>query len=106
MPAILAWFASHLLASVVGELFKRAAIFIAFNITMQFVLAYMTNNGVEGLTPFSIGPLVSSAIASIAEPRLAYFLDAFYVPQGLFLILNAYLARFAYRLTIRAVTGG
>ncbi|MES2175067.1 MAG: hypothetical protein V4523_14125 [Pseudomonadota bacterium] len=106
MPAILAWFASHLLASFVGEIFKRAAIFAAFNIVMQFVLAYMTDNGVEGLTPFSVGPSLSSAIASIADPRLAFFLDAFYVPQGLFLILNAYLARFAYRLTLRAVAGG
>lgn len=106
MPAILAWFASHLLASVVGEIFKRAAIFAAFNIVMQFVLAYMTDNGVEGLTPFSVGPSLSSAIASIADPRLAFFLDAFYVPQGLSLILNAYLARFAYRLTLRAVAGG
>lgn len=106
MPAILTWFASHLLAGVVGEIFKRAAIFMAFNIIMQFVLAYMTDNGVEGLTPFSVGPALADAITAVADPRLAYFLDAFYVPQGLFLILNAYLARFAYRLTLRAVTGG
>lgn len=103
MQAILAWFASHLLAGVVGELFKKAAIFITFNIVLSFILNYITTNSFSGLSVFGVGASLSSLLGQLADPRTAYVLDCFYVVQGLFLVLNAYLARFAYRLTLRAL---
>lgn len=106
MPAILSWFLSTLLAGVVGEVFKKAAIFVAFNIILQFVLAYITGHGVNGITLFGVGSAVSDALSTFMTPGLVYAADRFYVIQGVFLVMNAMLARFAYRLTIRAVTGG
>jgi hypothetical protein len=105
MSAILRWFGTYLLGSVLSELFKKAAIFLAFNIILQFALAYITGHGVGGINPLNVGSSLTSLLSSITNPMVLYVMDLFYVVQGLFLVLNAYLARFAYRLTLSALKG-
>lgn len=106
MQAILKWFGGYLLATVAGEIFRKATIFLTFNIILQFLLGYITSNTGGGISIFGAGASVTDALSEFVTPGVSYVLDAFYVIPGLFMVLNAYLTRFAYRLTIRSVTGG
>jgi hypothetical protein len=101
MGAILAWFSRFFLVTTLTEIFKRGAIFLTFNIVIAFLLNYMTNHSFN-VSVFSLGASVSSMLSGL-PPFVIYVFAQLQIAQGLFVILNAYLARFAYRLVFRAV---
>lgn len=102
MPALLLWLGQFLLRTVASELFKKAAIFLTFNIIMSFMLSFLAKNSF-GLSIFGVGDAVSSLLSNLGTSTAMYVVVNAGVIQAVFLILNAYLARFAYRLVFRAL---
>jgi len=101
MAALLTWFARFFLVEAVGEVFKRALIFMAFNIIIAFLLNYVTNHSFD-VSIFSLGSAVASMFSTF-PPFVVYVLQELQAAQAIFVILNAYLARFAYRMVFRSV---
>lgn len=101
MVAILRWFGRFLLVEGLTEAFKRASIFLAFNIIIAFMLNYITNNTFD-VSIFSLGDSVTSLLGGL-PPFVLYVLVKFQGIHALFIVLNAYLARFAYRITFKAM---
>src|SRR3546814_4173333 len=101
MPALLLWLGQFLLRTVAGELFRKAAIFLTFNIVMGFMLSYLGENNF-GLSFLGVGDTVSQLLTTLGSSTAMYVIVHAGVVQALFLILNAYLARFAYRQIGRA----
>jgi hypothetical protein len=104
MAALLSWFARFFLVAAVQEAFKRAAIFLTFNIVIVFVLNYVTNHSFD-VSIFSLGTSVASMFSTF-PPFVVYVMKQLQVAQAVFVILNAYLARFAYRLVFKSVGAG
>lgn len=104
MAALLSWFARFFLVQSLTEIFKRGAIFLTFNIVIAFLLNYVTNHSFD-VSIFSLGAAVSSMFSTF-PPFVVYVLQQLQVAQALFVILNAYLARFAYRLVFKSVGAG
>lgn len=102
MPALLLWLGQFLLRSVASEVFKKAAIFLTFNIVLSFMLSFIGKN-TFGMSIFGIGDTLSGLMNSAAGSLAMYIVVNAGVIQALFLILNAYLARFAYRLVFKAL---
>lgn len=101
MGAILAWFSRFFLVTTLTEVFKRGAIFLTFNIIIAFLLNYVTNHSFN-VSVFSLGSAVASMLSGL-PPFVVYVFAQFQVAQALFVVLNAYLARFAYRLVFKSV---
>lgn len=104
MGAILAWFSRFFLVTTLTEIFRRGAIFLSFNIIIAFVLNYITNHSFN-VSVFSLGASVASMLSGL-PPFVVYVFVQLQVAQALFVILNAYLARFAYRLVFKSVSAG
>jgi hypothetical protein len=102
MPALLLWLGQFLLRTVASELFKKAAIFLTFNIVMSFMLSFLAANSF-GLSIFGVGDTVAQLLGQLGNSTAMYVVVNAGVVQALFLVLNAYLARFAYRLVFRAL---
>ncbi|MGH6616182.1 hypothetical protein [Sphingomonas sp.] len=101
MGAVLAWFSRFFLVTTLTEVFKRATIFLTFNIILAFALNYITNHSFN-VSIFSLGAAVSGMLAGL-PPFVVYVMAQLQIAQALFVILNAYLARFAYRLVFKSM---
>ena len=100
MPALLLWLGQFLLRTVASELFKKAAIFLTLNICMSFFLGMIAkNNG--GFNIFGLGDTISGAISALNAPMVIYVLVNSGILAALFLVLNAALVRFGWRMFIK-----
>ena len=102
MPALLLWLGQFLLRTVAGEVFKKAAIFLTLNIVLSYMLSLIGKNNF-GMSVFGVGDSVSSLLGALGSSTAMYVVVNLGVVQALYLILNAYLARFAYRMIFRAL---
>jgi hypothetical protein len=102
MPALLLWLGQFLLRTVASEIFKKAAIFLSFNIVLSFMLSYMTKNSF-GLSVFGVGDAISGLLQSAAGSMAMYVAVNSGVVQALFIVLAALLARWSYRIIFKAL---
>jgi hypothetical protein len=102
MPALLLWLGQFLLRTVASEVFKKAAIFLTFNIVLSFMLSYIGSN-TYGMSIFGVGDAVGNLLSNMGSSVAMYALVNLGVVQALFLVLNAHLARFAYRMVFKAL---
>ncbi|MCG2841920.1 hypothetical protein L6Q21_13100 [Sandaracinobacter sp. RS1-74] len=62
---------------------------------------YIANNHFD-LSLFDLGDAVGTMLSGL-PPIIQYVMEKFQIVSGIFLVLNAYLARFAYRLVFRSI---
>jgi hypothetical protein len=105
MPALLLWLGRYLLGTVASEVFKRAAIFLTLNIVLSFMISIFEQND-YGFNIFGIGAQVGNLVtlmSTLGGGIILYVMEGTGCLAAIFLILNAYLARFAYRMIFRSL---
>lgn len=102
MAAVLTWFTSFFLSEAAKVAFQKLAMIVAFNIALAFLVEWVGTHVFAGLTMFGTGDAATGLLGSLPSMVL-FFLDYMNAIVGGFMILNAYLFRFAFRLQLAAL---
>lgn len=102
MVAIFTWFTTFFLQAAASQIARKALMVISFNIALGFIVAWIGNHGIAGLTFLGMGETVTSSLQALA-PRIGFYWNYFKCSFGVFLILNALLLRFTFNISLAAL---